>query len=102
MQEKNTFVTFLSNRIVWGFLAGFAIWLILALFLQMPLGYSPSISVIISMLTSHLFEPKRLAGLNAGIGVLAGMVFGVQFIFQEISFVDIGTIAKLYKQGVIF
>lgn len=92
MKEKNTFVMLLSNRILWGFLTGFVSWLILALLLQMPLGYSPAISVIISMLTSRLYGPKRLAGLSAGIGTLAGVVFGIQFVFHDFPPTDIGTI----------
>ena len=130
MKVKNVFVTLLSNRILWGSLAGFATWLILALVQHVPLGYSPAISIIISMLISRLYGPKRLAGLSAGIGILAGAVFGTQLIFQEISPIDfgaivfapilvglisvlsslvfafygfiIGTIARLYKKGRFF
>jgi hypothetical protein len=130
IQKKNIFVTFLSNRIFWGFLAGFVCWLVLSFPLRMPLGYSPAISVIASMLISKLYEPKRLAGLSAGLGLIAGVVYGLQTVFQEFPIIDVGivlitpilvgitsifsgllfactglvfgTIAKLYRQGAIF
>ena len=39
----------------------------------------------IAMLISRIYEPKRLAVLSAGIGVLAGVVYGMQSIFQVFS-----------------
>jgi len=130
MKDANTYGKFFSKRMLWGFLAGLASWLVLALFLKMPAGYSPAISVIIAMLTSRFYEPKRLAGLSAGIGVFAGVVYGMQSIFQVFSPIDferivfspffigismffsgllfafvgfvVGTIAWLYKKGSIF
>lgn len=88
MKDANTYENFLSKRLLWGFLAGLTSWLVLALFLKMPLGYSPVISVIMAMLTSRFYEPKRLAGLSAGIGEFAGLVYGMQSIFQVFSPID--------------
>ena len=130
MKDANTSGGFLSIRMLWGFLAGIVSWLVLALFLKMHLGYSPAISIIIAMLISRFYEPKRLAGLSAGIGVLAGVVYGMQSVFQVFSTINferivfspvfigltilfsgllfafvgfvIGTIAWLYKKGSIF
>ena len=42
MKDANTSGSFLSKRMLWGFLAGIVSWLVLALFLKMPLGYSPN------------------------------------------------------------
>jgi hypothetical protein len=72
-----------------GALAGILVMLIYTLFFHQPGNFTPTLSLVIAILVSKLSTPKHLAGLGALIGSVAGLtngvVFGLQFVTQNVG-----------------
>ncbi len=117
-------------RLVMAVLTGMAIWLIFTFIYKQSNGFTPWIGILMILLVSGITEPRKCAGLSALMGLGAGLVIALQSISQNprtgtlldfiigwmilgfslcfyallfalLGFV-LGTIAKLYRKGVIF
>jgi hypothetical protein len=87
---------FFSFRTALGLLAGITAWLVFAIFYNKPLDNSPLISILLIMQISGSFRPKRLTGLAALTGFMAGIFWGIKYFLENMGDGDLSTLIVLY------
>lgn len=128
-EHLTTTTPFFSARTALGLSAGLAASLILTFFYNKPGGLTPQISIMLAMLVSGFFEPKRAAGLGAVIGLFAGLALSMKIVldttpkigvselvgsyllagltvpysmlFHAFIGLALGTVARLYRRGAL-
>ena len=92
---------FFSLRTVLGLLAGAAAWLVFAIFYNKPADYSPLISILLIMQISGSLRIRRLTGLAALTGFMAGIAESIKYFLENIGNGDLGTLIGLSLGAVL-